>query len=50
VDQDLNIKLDILSLIEDKVEKNFEGIGTGDNFLTRTPMAQAMYQLINGTS
>jgi hypothetical protein len=32
VDQDLNIKLDTLSLVEEKVEKRLEFIGTGGKF------------------
>ena len=32
VDQDLNIKLDILNLVEEKVEKSLELIGTGGKF------------------
>ena len=35
--KDLNIKSDTLNLIEEKVEKNLELIGTGGNFLNRTP-------------
>jgi hypothetical protein len=40
--KDLKIKLDILNLIEQKVRNRLELIGTGDNFLTRTPVAQAL--------
>jgi hypothetical protein len=31
-----------LNLIEEKVEKRLELIGTGENFLNRTPMAHAL--------
>jgi hypothetical protein len=37
---DLHIKQDMLNLIEEKVGKNLKHIGTGENFLNRTPMAQ----------
>jgi hypothetical protein len=37
--KDLNIKLDTLNLIKEKVRNSFEHIATGDNFLNRTPMA-----------
>jgi hypothetical protein len=47
--KDLNIKLDTLNLIEEKVRDTLEYIGTGDNFLNRTPMAQALQTTI-GTS
>jgi hypothetical protein len=40
--EDLNIKPDTLNLREDKVEKNLELIGTGGNFLNRTPMVHAL--------
>jgi hypothetical protein len=39
--KDLNIKPDTLNLIEEKVGKRLELIGTGGNFLKRTPMALA---------
>jgi hypothetical protein len=39
---DLHIKRDILKLIEEKVEKNLEHMGTGDHFLNKTPMAYAI--------
>jgi hypothetical protein len=49
--KDLNINLDTLHLIEEKVGTSFECTGTGDNFLNRTPMAQALRSTIdNGTS
>jgi hypothetical protein len=40
--KDLNIKADTLNLIEEKLEKNLGLIGTGGNFLNRTPMAYAV--------
>ena len=40
--KDLNIKLDTLSLTEKNVGNNLELMGIGDNFLNRTPMAQAV--------
>jgi hypothetical protein len=40
--KNLNIKLDTLNLIEEKVGNSLEHIGTGDNFLNRIPMAQAL--------
>lgn len=45
--KDLNVKPDTLNLIEQKVGSSLELIGTGDNFLNRTPMAQALNQQIN---
>jgi hypothetical protein len=39
---DLHITPDILNLIEEKVGKSLEYIGTGEIFLKRTPMAQAL--------
>jgi hypothetical protein len=41
----LNIKPDILNLIEEKVGKSLELIGTGGNFLNRTPMSHALRDL-----
>ena len=38
----LNEKLDTLNLIEQKVGRRLELIDTGDNFLNRTPNAQAL--------
>ena len=38
----LNIKPDTLNLIEEKVGKSLELIGTGGNFLNRTPMVHAL--------
>jgi hypothetical protein len=40
--KDLNIKPDTLSLIEEKVGKSLELIGTWGNFLNKTPMAHAL--------
>lgn len=40
--KDLNINSDTLNLIEEKVGKSLELIGTGGNFLNRTPMAHAL--------
>ena len=40
--KDLNIKLNMLNLIKEKVGNSLECIGTGDNFLYRTPVAQAL--------
>ena len=45
--KDLNIKPDTLNLIEEKVGKSLELIGTGGNFLNRTPMAQALRSTID---
>jgi hypothetical protein len=36
--KDLYIKLDTLKLIEKKVGKSLEHVGTGEFFLNRTPM------------
>ena len=48
--KDLNIKPDTLNLIEEKVEENFKLFGTGEKLPNRTPMTQALKQLVNGTS
>jgi hypothetical protein len=40
--KDLHIKPDTPNLIEEKVGKKLEVIGTGRNFLNRTPMAHAL--------
>ena len=40
--KDFNIKPDTVNLIEEKVGKNLELIGTGANFLNRTPMVHAL--------
>jgi hypothetical protein len=42
--KDLNLKPDTLNLIEEKMEKRLELIGTGGDFLNRTPMARASDQ------
>jgi hypothetical protein len=45
--KDLNIKPDTLNLIEKKVGKSLDHIGTGGNFLNRTPMAHALKSRID---
>jgi len=45
--KDLNIKSDTFNLIEEKVGKSLELIGTGGNFLNRIPMAHALRSRIN---
>jgi hypothetical protein len=46
-----DIKPDTLNLIEEKVGKSLELIGTGVNFLNRIPRAQGLRsKLINGNS
>ena len=45
--KELNIKPDTLNLIEEKVGKSLEPIGTGGNFLNRTPMAHALRSRID---
>jgi hypothetical protein len=45
--KDLNIKPNTLNLIEEKVGNSHELIGTGRNFLNRTPMAQALRSKID---
>jgi len=42
VDQRLCIQPETLKLIEQKVGKSLKHIGTGTNFLNRTPMANAL--------
>jgi hypothetical protein len=44
---DLHIKPDMLNLIEEKMGKSLEHIGTGENFLNRTQMAQALRSIID---
>lgn len=47
---DININKDRLNLREENVRNMLECIGTADNFLSRTPVVQAVnQQLINGT-
>ena len=38
----LNLNSDTLNLIKEKEGKSFELIGTGENFLNRTPMAHTL--------
>jgi hypothetical protein len=45
--KDLNIKPDTLNLIEENVGKSHELIGTGGNFLNKTPMAHALRSRID---
>jgi hypothetical protein len=45
--KDLNIKPDRLNLIEEKVRKSLELIGTKGNFLNRIPLAHALRSIIN---
>ena len=40
--KELNIKPDTLNLIEEKLGKNLEFIGTREDFLNRTPMSHAI--------
>jgi hypothetical protein len=45
--KDLNIKQDVLNLIEEKLGTSFDCIGTEDNFLNRASVAQALQTIIN---
>ena len=45
--KDLNIKPDTLNLIEDKLGKSLELIGTGGNFLNRIPVIQVLRSRID---
>jgi len=45
--KDLHIKPDRLKLIEEKVGKRLEQMGTGENFLNKTPMAHALRSRID---
>ena len=45
--KDFNIKSDTMNLIEVKLGNSIECIGIGDNFLNRTPIAQAIRSIIN---
>ena len=45
--KDLNIKPDMLNLTEEKVGKSLELIGTGENFLNRTLMANTVRSRID---
>jgi hypothetical protein len=44
--KDFYIKPDALNLIQEKVGNKLEHLGTGENFLKRTPMAQALRSAI----
>ena len=48
--KELNIKPETLKLIEEKVGKSLENMGTGGKFLNRRAMACAVRVSINGTS
>jgi len=49
--KNLHIKPDTFNLIEEKVEKRLKHMGTGENFLNRTPIAYALISRIkNGVS
>ena len=45
--KDLTIKLNTLNVIEEKTGNSLELIGTGDNFLNRTPIAQTLKSRID---
>ena len=45
--KDLNIKPDTVNLIEEKMRNNLEHIGTGEDFINRTLIAQALRSTIN---
>ena len=45
--KDLDIKPETLNLIEEKVRNSLECIGTGDTFLNRIPIVQALKSTIN---
>jgi hypothetical protein len=45
--KDLHIKPDTLKLIEKKVVKSLKHMGTGENFLNRTPIAYALKSRID---
>ena len=45
--KNLSIKPDTLNLIEEKVGKSLEIVGTGGNSVNRTPMAQALRSTID---
>jgi len=44
---DLHIKPDTLKLVEQKVKKHLEHMGTGENFLNKTPTAYALRSRID---
>lgn len=43
----LNIKMNILKLIDEKMGNRLEHVGTGENFLDKTPMAQPLRSIID---
>jgi len=45
--KDLHSKPDTLKLIEEKVGKSLKHIGTGENFLNKTPKAYALRSRID---
>ena len=45
--KDVHIKPDTLNLIEEKVKKNLEHMGTGESSLNRTPVAYALRSRID---
>jgi hypothetical protein len=45
--KDLHIKPDTLNVIEEQVVKSLGCIGTGEHFLNRIPMAQALRSIID---
>ena len=45
--KNLHIKPDTLNLIEEKVRKSLEHMGTGENFLNRIPMAYVLRSTID---
>ena len=45
--KDLNINLTTLNQIEEKVGSSLQDIGTGDHFLSRTPVAQTIRKSMN---
>ena len=47
MDQDLNLKTDTINLIEEKVGKSLKLIGTGGNFLNRTPVVHTLRSRID---
>ena len=48
--KDLHMKPDTLKLIEEKVGKNLEHMGTEGKFLNRTPMAYALRTRVDKTA
>ena len=45
--KDLHIKPDTLNLVEEKLGKNLEYMGTGANFLNRAPVAYALRSTVH---